>query len=62
MTGTLASAVCGVKEGDRHGVDLILHGHAHHGSYSGRTATGIPVYNVCAAVLKTPYALLELGA
>jgi len=32
---------------DRHGVDVILHGHAHHGSPEGRTPGGIPVYNVC---------------
>ncbi|RPI21514.1 MAG: metallophosphoesterase [Acidobacteria bacterium] len=32
---------------DRHGVDVIVHGHAHHGSPEGRTAGGIPVYNVC---------------
>jgi Icc-related predicted phosphoesterase len=46
---------------DRLGADLVVHGHAHHGTYSGRTPTGIPVYNVCAAVLQTPYALFELG-
>ncbi len=32
---------------DRHRVDVILHGHAHHGSPEGRTPGGIPVYNVC---------------
>lgn len=32
---------------DRHGVDVILHGHAHHGAPEGRTPGGIPVYNVC---------------
>ena len=31
---------------DRHGVDLIVHGHAHHGSPAARTRAGIPVYNV----------------
>jgi uncharacterized protein len=32
---------------DRHGVDVILHGHAHHGMPDGRTPAGIQVYNVC---------------
>jgi Icc-related predicted phosphoesterase len=31
---------------DRHGVDMIVHGHAHHGSPSGSTPGGIPVHNV----------------
>ena len=31
---------------DHHGVDLVLHGHAHLGSRAGRTAGGIPVRNV----------------
>jgi uncharacterized protein len=32
---------------DRHGVDVIVHGHAHHGSLEGETPRGIPVHNVC---------------
>ncbi|MCL4298549.1 MAG: metallophosphoesterase [Anaerolineae bacterium] len=32
---------------DRQGVDLIVHGHAHHGAPQGQTPGGIPVYNVC---------------
>ncbi|HEX2979058.1 MAG TPA: metallophosphoesterase [Anaerolineaceae bacterium] len=31
---------------DRRGVDVIVHGHAHHGSPSGKTAGNIPVHNV----------------
>ncbi len=31
---------------DRHGVDLVLHGHAHRGVERGRTPGGIPVRNV----------------
>jgi uncharacterized protein len=31
---------------DRFEVDLIFHGHAHHGSPQGRTKGGIPVHNV----------------
>jgi len=35
---------------DRHRVDLALHGHAHLGNASGRTAGGTPVANVALAV------------
>ena len=31
---------------DRFTVSAVVHGHAHHGSYEGRTPGGIPVYNV----------------
>lgn len=31
---------------DRHGANLILHGHAHHGALQGKTTAGIPVHNV----------------
>lgn len=31
---------------DRHGANLVVHGHAHHGSLEGKTVAGIPVYNV----------------
>jgi Icc-related predicted phosphoesterase len=33
------------------GVKLALHGHAHRGAYEGRTARGVPVYNVARPVL-----------
>ncbi|MCR5879728.1 metallophosphoesterase [Phenylobacterium sp. J367] len=33
------------------GVKLALHGHAHRGAYQGRTARGVPVYNVARPVL-----------
>ena len=36
---------------DRHGCQLILHGHAHHGAPEGRTTGGIPVYNVALPIL-----------
>jgi uncharacterized protein len=39
-TSWLADAV------DRRGADVILHGHAHHGSPFGRTRGNIPVHNV----------------
>ena len=32
---------------DRQGADFVIHGHAHNGSPDGRTAGGVPVYNVC---------------
>lgn len=36
---------------DRHGANLVLHGHAHNGSLDGRTLSGIPVHNVSLPVL-----------
>lgn len=36
---------------DRYGVSMVFHGHAHHGTYEGKTTTGIPVYNVSLPVL-----------
>jgi Icc-related predicted phosphoesterase len=45
-------------------VKAVVHGHAHHGKYEGRTMRGVPVYNVAQFVLKPllgrPYALLEI--
>ena len=45
-------------------VKAVVHGHAHHGTYEGRTPLGKPVYNVAQFVLKPlfgrPYALLEI--
>jgi len=37
---------------DRHGADLVVHGHAHHGTLDGRTTTGIPVHNVAISLLQ----------
>ncbi len=37
---------------DRHGAELILHGHAHHGSLNGKTTAGIPVHNVAITLLQ----------
>jgi Icc-related predicted phosphoesterase len=46
------------------GVKCAVHGHAHRGAYEGRTAGGVPVYNVAKPVLNrdlgVEYALLEL--
>jgi Icc-related predicted phosphoesterase len=38
---------------DRHGADLVLHGHAHHGHPEGRTTAGVPVHNVAITLLQT---------
>src|SRR5580700_5354495 len=37
---------------DRHGADLVLHGHAHHGQLEGKTIGGSPVYNVAITLLQ----------
>lgn len=39
---------------DMFGADLVLHGHAHHGSPKGKTLKGIPVHNVALAQLENP--------
>jgi len=45
-------------------VKAVVHGHAHHGTYEGRTPMGRPVYNVAQFVLKPlfgkPYVVLEV--
>jgi Icc-related predicted phosphoesterase len=45
-------------------VKAVVHGHAHHGTYEGRTPLGKPVYNVAQFVLKPllgkPYAVIEV--
>jgi len=45
-------------------VKAVVHGHAHHGTYEGRTPLGKPVYNVAQFVLKPrfgrPYVVLEV--
>ena len=45
---------------DDHGVDLVLHGHAHRGVERGRTPGGIPVRNVAQAVIRQGYAVYTL--
>ena len=48
---------------DRFPVTAIIHGHAHHGAFEGKTASGIPVYN-CARDIQKPggklYHILEI--
>ena len=48
---------------DRFRISAVVHGHAHRGTYEGRTPGGTPVYNVATHVEKPtgrPYAILEL--
>ena len=53
---------------NRYPVDVVFHGHAHHGSLEGRTTTGIPVYNVAMPLLlqqfpdRPPFRVVELAA
>lgn len=46
---------------DAHGPDLVLHGHAHHGSPRGSTPGGVPVRNVAQPLIRAAYARFELG-
>jgi Icc-related predicted phosphoesterase len=50
---------------NRYDVTAVVHGHAHRGQPEGRTATGVPVYNVSLPLMKTltpeqPFKLLHL--
>jgi Icc-related predicted phosphoesterase len=53
---------------NRYPVDLVFHGHAHHGQAEARTRTGVPVYNVCLPLLRdldpdrSPVRIVELPA
>jgi Icc-related predicted phosphoesterase len=52
----------------RHPVNAVFHGHAHNGSPEGRTAGGIPVYNVALQLMRQTFAdrpplrVLEIAA
>jgi Icc-related predicted phosphoesterase len=37
---------------DLYGANAVFHGHAHHGAAEGRTAKGVPVYNVAMPLLR----------
>jgi uncharacterized protein len=46
-------------------VSVVFHGHAHHGTYEGKTNRGVPVYNTCLELVRSrnpdhPYALVEM--
>ncbi len=51
---------------NRYNVDVVFHGHAHRGRLEGKTATGVPVYNVCVQLLRKehpdrpPYRIFEI--
>lgn len=48
---------------DRYRVSAVVHGHAHHGKYEGRTPGGVPVYNVASHIKKPtgkPYGLIDV--
>jgi Icc-related predicted phosphoesterase len=45
---------------DDAGADLVVHGHAHHGSEKGVTPRGIPVRNAAMPLIKRPYAVYDL--
>ena len=45
---------------DRSGADLVLHGHAHHGSLAGTTPGGVPVRNVAQPVIRAPYVVFTI--
>jgi uncharacterized protein len=38
---------------DRHGADLVVHGHAHNGKCEGKTSGGVPVHNVAITLLQS---------
>jgi Icc-related predicted phosphoesterase len=50
----------------RYPVDVVFHGHAHHGTLEGKTVGGVTVYNVSLALLQRsfpeapPFRLIEL--
>lgn len=50
----------------RYPVDVVFHGHAHHGTPEGRTLSNVPVYNVSMALLhrispgEAPFRVVEL--
>lgn len=45
---------------DHFGADLVVHSHAHYGSYESKTKGGIPVFNVGRPIVGN-YALLKIG-
>lgn len=42
-----------------HAPDLVLHGHAHHGTFEGQIS-GVPVYNVSVPVMRQDFWVFEL--
>jgi len=46
---------------DNAGADLVIHGHAHHGTEKGRTPAGIPVRNVAQPLIRHAYNIYTLN-
>jgi Icc-related predicted phosphoesterase len=52
----------------RYPVDAVFHGHAHRGQPQGKTAAGVPVYNVSFSLLRRtfperpPFRVIEVKA
>jgi Icc-related predicted phosphoesterase len=47
---------------DTAGADLVVHGHAHHGSERGATPAGVAVRNVAQPVIGAPYRVFAMDA
>jgi Icc-related predicted phosphoesterase len=53
---------------NRHPVNVVFHGHAHHGCLEGRTSSGTPVFNVAMPLLRErfpdrpPFRVVEIPA
>ncbi len=53
---------------NRYPVNVVFHGHAHHGALEGRTSGGVPVYNVAMPLLRQafpdrpPFQVVEVPA
>lgn len=45
---------------DEAGCDLAVHGHAHHGSERGITASGVPVRNVAKPLIRSAYQIYSM--
>ena len=50
---------------DHFDVNAVFHGHAHHGTFEGKTTKGTPVYNCCLQLVQRmtpeqPFALVEV--
>src|SRR5262249_38355810 len=51
---------------NRHPVNMVFHGHAHHGCLEGRTSAGVPVFNVAMPLLlrmfpdRPPFRVFEI--
>jgi Icc-related predicted phosphoesterase len=51
---------------NRYPVNMVFHGHAHHGCLEGRTSTGVPVFNVAMPLLlqkfpgRPPFRVFEI--